>query len=183
MLFLHLPGRPVAGLMTILCAAVGMMCSARIYIVPARPAWNSRYTIAEFFFTGLLLGPLFVLALDAQALDGWDRIWIARAAVMGGSAQLLTQVLKFLWLARSEQFELRASALLLSRRLQQAFLIRLGLLITAGIVLPLVADSQLAAIVTIVLAAIAEGFGRWLFFVSVVPKSMAAAFTMEGRAA
>jgi len=183
MLFLHLHGRPVAGLMTVLCAAVGMMCSARIYMVPARPAWNSRYTVAEFFSTGLLLGPLFVLALDMQALGEWDRTWVARAAVMGGSAQLLTQVLKFLWLSRSEQFELRASALLLSGRLQRAFLIRLGLLIASGIALPLVIHSQLAAIATIVLAAIGEGFGRWLFFVSVVPKSMAAAFTKEGRAA
>ncbi len=182
MLFLHLTGRPAAGLITILCGAVGVICSARIYMVPARPAWNSRYTIAEFFFTGLLLGPLFVLALDTQTLAGFDRIWIARAAVIGASAQLLTQVLKFLWLARSEQFELRASALLLSQRLQQAFLIRLGLLIVAGIVLPLVSDSQFAAIATIILAAIGEGLGRWLFFISVVPKNMAAAFTMVGRA-
>ncbi len=183
MLFLQLPGRPVAGLMTILFAVLGVMCSARIYMVPARPAWNSRYTAAEFFFTGLLLGPLFVLALDMHTLGAWDRIWVARAAVMGGSAQLLIQVLKFLWLARSEQFELRASALLLSGGMRQAFLIRLALLIASGIALPLVIDSQGAAVATILLAAAGECLGRWLFFTSVVPKNMAASFTSGGRIA
>ncbi len=181
MLLLHVPGRAAAGMMTILCAAVGVMCSARIYMVPARPAWNSRYTIAEFFLTGVLLGPLFVLALDLQALGGLDRTWIARTAVIGGSAQLLTQVLKFLWLSRSEQFELRASALLLSGRLRQAFLIRIGLLIATGIVLPLVVDAKPAAMATIALAVLGECLGRWLFFVSVVPKNIPAAFTLAGR--
>jgi formate dehydrogenase iron-sulfur subunit len=101
----------------------------------------------------------------------------------GGIAQLLTQVLKFLWLARSEQFELRASALLLSERLRRAFLIRLGLLIAAGIVLPLVIDTQMAAMATMALAVCGECVGRWLFFIGVVPKNIAAAFTAEGRAA
>ena len=183
MLFLHLPGRSAAGLMTVLCACAGMMCSARIYMVPARPAWNSRYTIAEFFLTALLLGPMFVRALDMQALDGAGRLWLARAAVIGGSVQLLTIALKFLWLSRSEQFELRASALLLSGRLHGPFLIRLGLLIGAGIVLPIETDSGFSAVVAIVLALLGELVGRWLFFVSVVPKSIAAAFMAAERAA
>jgi Fe-S-cluster-containing dehydrogenase component/DMSO reductase anchor subunit len=183
MLFFDLPGRPVVGLITVLSGAAGVMCSARIYMVPARPAWNSRYTMTEFFLTAMFLGPLFVLTMDLQTLGGWDRLWVARAVVMGGSAQLLTQVLKFLWLTRSEQFELRASAQLLSGRLQRAFLVRLGLLIATGIVLPQMIDAPLAALATIVLATAGECAGRRLFFVSVVPKNMAAAFTAEGRAA
>jgi formate dehydrogenase iron-sulfur subunit len=183
MLFLHLPGSAAVGLMTILWASIGVTCSARIYMVPARPAWNSRYTIADFFSTALFLGPLFVRALDMQSLNGLDRTWLARAAVAGGAAQLVTQVLKFLWLTRSEQFELRASALLLSGRLQRAFLTRLGLLIAAGIVLPLVTDSAPAAMLAMILGVAGEGVGRWLFFVSVVPKNIAAAFATAGRAA
>jgi len=112
-----------------------------------------------------------------------DRTWLARAAVAGGAAQLLTQTLKFLWMSRSEQLELRASALLLSARLRQAFLLRLGLLVAAGIVLPLEADSGILAIAALTLALGGELLGRWLFFVSVVPKSIAAAFTAMGRAA
>lgn len=152
-------------------------------MVPARPAWSSRYTLAEFFFTGLLLGPLFVRALEMEALGSWEQVWLARAAVVGGAAQLLTQVLKFLWLSRSERFELRASALLVSGRLQTAFLIRLGLLVVAGVVIPLTAPSRWSAVVAFTLALGGEWLGRWLFFVSVVPKNMAAAFTRSGRAA
>ena len=182
MLLLNLPGRPVAGLMTALWAVVGVTCSAKIYMVPARPAWNSRYTIAEFFSTALLLGPMFVRALDSHALAGAEGLWIARAAMAGGAAQLLTQSLKFLWLARSEEFEPRASALLLSGRLKRAFLIRLALLVVAGIALPLETSSAATAAFALALGLGAELLGRWLFFVSVVPKSIASTFAM-GRAA
>jgi len=103
--------------------------------------------------------------------------------MIGAAAQLLAQVLKFLWLSRSEQFELRASALLLSGRLKNAFLTRLGLLIVAGIVIPLSASTQWAVAGALALALVGEWLGRWLFFVSVVPKNMAAAFTRSGRAA
>jgi formate dehydrogenase iron-sulfur subunit len=183
MRFLHLPGQTAAGLGMMVWAGIGVMCSARIYMVPARPAWNSRQTVVEFFSTAMLLGPLFVLALDHSALSDLARIWLARAAVGGGAGQLVTQTLKFLRTSRSEQFELRASALLLSGLLRRAFLIRLGLLVAAGIVLPLEADSGPAAAVALMLALAGELLGRWLFFVSVVPKSIAAAFTASGRAA
>ena len=178
MLLLELPGRGLAGFATIACAMIGVTCSARIYIVPARPAWCSRYTIAEFFSTALLLGPLFIRALDAEHAGG-----LALAAAAGGGAQLLTQLLKFLWLSHSEQFELRASALLLSGRLRRAFLLRLGLLIASGIVLPLTFSLPTAGWATLGLALIGEGLGRWLFFVSVVPKNIAAAFTGAREAA
>jgi DMSO reductase anchor subunit len=183
MRYLHLPGQTVVGFGMVAWGALGVMCSARIYIVPARPAWNSRYTLAEFFSTGLLLGPLFVLALDHSALSEVGRIWLVRAAVVGGTAQLLTQTLKLLWMSRSEYFELQASALLLSGLLRRAFLLRLGLLIVAGIVLPLEADSTPIAAAALALALGGELLGRWLFFVSVVPKNIAAAFTTLGRAA
>ena len=38
----------------------GVTASAFIYLVPARPAWNSKSTLADFYLTGLLLGPLFL---------------------------------------------------------------------------------------------------------------------------
>lgn len=183
MRFLHLPGQSAAGFLMILWAVAGVTCSARIYMVPARPAWNSRDTLAEFFSTAVLLGPLFVLALDHAVLSGSGRMWLIRAAVAGGAAQLLTQTLKFLWLSRSEQLELRASALLLSGRLRRQFMTRMGLLIVAGMVLPLRADSGLAAAAALLLALAGEWIGRRLFFVGVVPKSMAAAFTGPGLAA
>ncbi len=180
---LRFPGHFPAGLLTVLFGCVGVFCSARIYMVPARPAWFSRYTLAEFFSTALLLGPLFVWTLETNAIGTQADVWLARGVVAGGAAQLLTQVLKFFWLSRSEQFELRASALLLSGRLKNAFLTRLALLIVAGIVLPLSASTHWAVAGALSLTLVGEWLGRWLFFVSVVPKNMAAAFTKSGRAA
>ena len=61
MLMLDLPGRSMRGSAArALAGLAGVTCSARIYMVPARPAWFSGYTLAEFFSTALLLGPLFV---------------------------------------------------------------------------------------------------------------------------
>jgi DMSO reductase iron-sulfur subunit len=175
MLLLHMPMRAAMGLATALCGLAGVYCSARIYIVPARPAWYSRYTLAEFLATMLLLGPLFV-----RTMYPMDAVWLGRAAAAGGAAQLLTQVLKFLWLARSEQFELRGASLLLSGRLQRQFLTRLFILV-AAIVSPPMPGIPPAAALSIALCG--ELVGRWLFFVGVVPKNIAAAFTAPGRVA
>jgi len=93
--------------------------------------------------------------------------------------QLLTLALKFLWLSRSETFELRASSLLLSGRFRTAFLVRCGLLIASGIFAPLAFHPAAA----FVLALVGEWLGRWLFFVTVVPKNMAAGFSARSKVA
>jgi len=174
MLFLDRPERLPTGLAAALAGLAGVACSARIYLVPARPAWNSRYTVAAFFGTALLLGPLFVLAMGASGAS-----WLTGAAVAGGAAQWMGHAFRFLWLARSEQFELKASALLLSSRLRHAFVAYLALL-AAGTALPLAAPPAWA----LAAALLAEFLGRWLFFVSVVPKNMALAFAFpKGTAA
>ena len=56
------------------------------------------------------------------------------------------------------------------------FLTRLALLILVSVATPLFI-SQTASIVMLVLALGGEWLGRWLFFVSVVPKNTGAAFT------
>jgi Fe-S-cluster-containing dehydrogenase component/DMSO reductase anchor subunit len=178
MLLVDAPGRAWIGLATLFFGAAGVTCSARIYVVPARPAWCSGYTVAEFFATALLLGPMFVRVMGVS-----DARWIGWTAAAGGAAQLITQTVKFLWLSRSETFELRASSLLLSGRFRNAFLGRLGLLVAAGIVAPLAFDTRFAAAGAFGFALAGEWLGRWLFFVTVVPKNMAAAFSARGKAA
>jgi formate dehydrogenase iron-sulfur subunit len=178
LLLLNLPGRPWAGLVTLGLGIAGITCSARIYVVRARPAWYSGYTSAEFFATALLLGPLFVRACGVS-----DTRWIGWAVAAGGAAQLLTQALKFLWLSHSETFELRASSLLLSGRFRTAFLVRLGVLIVAGIVAPLAFTSTAAIASSFALALAGEWLGKWLFFVTVVPKNMAAGFSTASKVA
>jgi DMSO reductase anchor subunit len=178
MLFLNTQGRAAAGLLTALAGIAGVTCSASIYLVRARPAWFSRYTIAEFYSSVVLLGPLFVLLLDNSA-----PAWVRYVAVVGGAAQLGTQSLKFLWLTRSEVFELRGSALLLSGRFRDLFLLRLGTVAVGGILLPLLAPQGWPVAAAFALTLASEWLGRYLFFVSVVPKNIAAAFTSGERMA
>jgi DMSO reductase anchor subunit len=95
----------------------------------------------------------------------------------------VNQISKLLWLSREEDPELRASALLLIRELRIPFLLRLGLLLLGGIVLPLISTGPWLVILTFLLALAAELVGRWLFFVGVTPKNVAAGFLIGGRAA
>ncbi len=184
MLMFNLPGRGAAGLCTVLAGLAGVTCSARIYIVRARPAWFSSYTLAEFFSTALFLGPLFVQTLLVHTLGAPIPSWIHFAAIAGAAAQLIAQSFKFLWLTRSEVFELRASSLLLSGRLRNLFLIRLAvLMVVAGVLLPSVAAGGWTVTSAFAVALAGEWLGRYLFFVSVVPKNIAAAFTSGERMA
>ena len=177
------PARTLASAAAVLFGGIGLVCSAQIYMVPARPAWASRWTMIEFAATALLLGPLFLRALDAGTRTVPSDFWLTPVSVFGAALQFATQFGKFLWLSRSETFELRGSALLLAGRLRTLFAFRLGTLLAAGIALPLESHSAFGLRALFFVALAGEWLGRWLFFVSVVPKNMAAAFTRRGRAA
>jgi DMSO reductase anchor subunit len=141
--------------------------------VPGRPAWRTPYTVAEFVLTGLLLGPLFVASLGVSS----SVLPVVGAAA--AIAQLLNQIAKFVALMRSEEFEKQASARLLSQELARPFLVRLVLLVAGGVALPL-AGWMTAGFL---LALAGELLGRYLFFVSVVPKNMALSFFEHAEAA
>jgi DMSO reductase iron-sulfur subunit len=143
----------------------GVTASALIYLVPARPAWNSKRTIADFYLTALLLGPLFLAAMG---------IPVGRAAVLSAAgAQLLNQVLRLLWLSSSDEFELRASARLLTGELRRLLAARFALLIGCCFAPPVAA---------LLLALAGELVSRYLFFVSVVPKNIASTFSARRAA-
>jgi DMSO reductase anchor subunit len=178
LLLFDLGGRAAAGALTALLGAAGVASSAMIYVVKARPAWYAHYTPLEFFASALLLGPLFVRAAGVSGAD-----WTAWLAVAGGSLQILTQTLKFLWLAQSNEHELRASAQLLSGPLRRWLLLRLAVLVAAGIALPLAEGPAWIRLATLLLALGGEWLGRWLFFVSVVGKNIASTFPVARRAA
>jgi formate dehydrogenase iron-sulfur subunit len=185
MLLFDLPERGVVGLLTVLAGLAGVTCSARIYVVPARPAWFSSYTLAEFYSSALLLGPFFVRALFSGMLSlgisaGSTPEWVRLASVAGAAAQLITQLLRFFWLSRSEGFELRASALLLSGRLQNLYLTRLAVLVIA-VISALSAASTWVVVAGFLVVLAGEWLGRYLFFISVVPKNLGAAFTAGER--
>src|SRR5262249_5903588 len=122
--------------MAALLGVAGVTASAFIYLVPARPAWNSKTTLVDFHLTAMLLGPLFLMAFGAPIPP--------LAICVTASAQLLNHVLRFVLLsvpslsrAASDEFELRASARLLAHDLRAPFLTRFLLLIIGGILLPM----------------------------------------------
>ena len=178
LLWLDLPGSKVAGALTVLAGIAGVTASACIYLVRPRPAWNSKHTVAEFYLTGALLGPL--LAANVQL---GSRRWLTILIVSAASLQLLNLALKFLWLASSDTFELKATARLLSTQLRFLLMCRSALLVLGGIVLPLFSTSMFATAAALGAVFCGELAGRYLFFVSVVPKNMAASYLTAGKAA
>jgi formate dehydrogenase iron-sulfur subunit len=158
------------GGLTAIFGAAGISASALIYLVPARPSWDTKFTVSDFFLTGALLGPLFAVSIGA--VQGRLLMLIG---VVAASAQLLNQALRFLWLIGSDSFELQASARLLSTKLARHLLLRSALLLVGGIALPL-SGSYLTRFAALPLALAGEILGRYLFYVSVVPKNMAAPY-------
>lgn len=177
-LWLGLRASVIFGLLTTTLGAAGIVSSAYIYLVKARPAWNTKHTIAEFFLTGALLGPLFVGSIGVGQVR-----WIALAAMIGAFGQLLNQAIKFLRLTASDCFEMHVSARLLSTELRRQFLLRGVLLVCGGVALPLFATTQFGVCAALVTALCGEVLGRYLFFVSVVPKNMAAPYLESERRA
>lgn len=158
------PVFPRASMAAAALGFAGVTASAFIYLAPARPAWNSKQTLVDFYLTALLLGPLFLAALGVRVP--------LLAAVLAAGAQLLNQTVKLLRLTASDEFELRASGQLLAGRLHHPLMARLALLIAGGILLPLLGRPTEA----FAAALVGELLSRWLFFVSVVPMNVAAGF-------
>lgn len=177
-LFFRMPGAAVVGGAAIVLGLAGVYCSARIYLVPARPSWNSPYTLVEFFLTAGVLGPLLVCSSVPEFHGA-----LAIAAALAASAQLGTQIGRLLWMGRDEAAENQASSSLLLHRLRAIFLMRLGLLLAGGVVLPLLTSFRLASICALLFALAGELAGRWLFFVGTTPKSIASGFFATETAA
>jgi len=165
-LWLHLRIGVALGLLTSLLGAAGVMASACIYLVKARPAWHTKHTVIEFFLTAALLGPLFVASIGVVAGR-----WIVVTVLVAAAAQMLNQAVKFLRLTASDSFEMQASARLLSTVLRTHFLLRSALLIGGGIALPLFFTGRLGMCLALAVALGGEVMGRYLFFISVVPKT------------
>jgi DMSO reductase anchor subunit len=135
---------------------IGIFCSARIYMAPARPSWNSWRTLAAFLLTAL------VLSGHPMLMPG--------AAI----AQALLEIWKLVSAKRSPELELRQSARLLAHDFRAIFALRLALLLALTVTPVPVAFG---------LAFASEVIGRYLFFVTVVPRNMAATFFGTAREA
>jgi formate dehydrogenase iron-sulfur subunit len=167
-LLLRLPHTSVLGAATVLFGIAGVGASARLYLAPGRPAWNSPFTIAEFFATAALMGCASAMLLGGRSNAG---LWILLSALFCiGSVSG-----KLAWLATSSSQELfgtwQAHKLLLSGRLFVRFI---GLV--AGASLICLASSKWLQVSAAILMLGGEFLGRYLFFVSVVPSNIASGF-------
>lgn len=179
------------GLLIAVMGMAGIYCSAKIYMVPARPSWNTVRTPIAFFATALFLGPLtilFLMTLQTPSLslsllsNGSGLVIQGLAGVTVGAAllQLSAILIKFFHILNEEEPELRGTAQLLSQRFRTAFLLRMGCLAFAMVGVPLsllglappgesaLLPRCLGAFLVIGLAG--EFIGRHLFYVTVVSK-------------
>jgi len=165
-LWMHLPGTVLLGGLTVLFGIGGVGASARLYLVPGRPGWNSPFTILEFYLTAVLLG-----SAGANILTGASAR-AQTAILLAGIATVIASICKLVWLARSEVHERRGVYSLLFAVLSNPLLLRF-LLLSAGLLMLPFALSNWAAIPIAVALIAGEFVGRYLFFVSVVPTNIA----------
>lgn len=165
-LWLDIPRAGILGGTTVLFGLAGVGASARLYLVPGRPAWNSPFTFLEFFLTAMLLGAA-VANILCQASSQTQV-----TTVCAGIAILLAGALKTIWLARSRVHELKGAYLLLFGVLGNGLVARF-LLLSAGLLLLAFARSLWMESLIVLLFIAGEITGRYLFFVSVVPTNMA----------
>ena len=175
---------PGLGLVAVALGTAGVYASARLYLVPARPVWNSRRTPVSFFATAVAAGPLLtLLCVDRSRLrPGWVGVLLAVAATgslvqVGLHAQLARAV------RRRADRQHQGTAFLLLERVRILFAARRaavggGLLLLASVVtVPVAGPAAGGRLATaVVVIALGELAGRYLFYVTVVPFRVAGSF-------
>ena len=159
----------VLGIFTSLLGIAGVAASARLYLAPGRPAWDTRITFMEFFATTFLLGVAAMTGLSKEDLHLHALLFCAAIFCA------LSMSLKIVRLRFASRHELFASWQLLSTVLVNKLLLR-GAFLLLGTWL--FANSQDIALKSLAFAALAAGefMGRYLFFVSVVPSNIASGY-------
>ncbi len=172
-----------AGVAAVAVGAAGVYASGRIYLVPARPVWNSRRTLVSFFATALVIGP--PVALLAMGVDRLGRGWVI-VLVAASGVGVLVQLGVARHLIRTvnsrDDHQHQGTARLLAGQFQNLFWFRLatavlGLALLAWVPFGMggpAAEGRL--VVAVGLVAAGELAGRYLFYVTVVPFSVAGSY-------
>ena len=195
-------GRSFFGVATLIAGAIAVGCSAMLYIVTKRPLWTAFRTSSHFFLSAAVLGTAFAIAVLPWVADGWilqDAPTASNAqtlsAAMAGLSKLLIVfvVIKLVIEAsvfthlKSLQFTpWRHAANLMVGDMKWPTLIRFGLGVMAGIILPLLLFVEtsgldatalpgrvtvLAMVIALTLL-VAELMERYLFFSVSVARRM-----------
>jgi formate dehydrogenase iron-sulfur subunit len=169
----------------------GILASARLYLVRARPAWNSPHTPIDFILSSAVLGcaaiPLLLRSTAMlHALPQLQSIALPRPMphfsiwplVITSTLWMLNHILRTIRLHHSVIYERRASASLLNtNNLRGTFLVSFAFVGLA--ILLSVAGQPLLALPAALAGVISA---RYLFFVSVVPLNMALTFVRTAHA-
>jgi DMSO reductase iron-sulfur subunit len=170
-----LAGEPALGigLVAMAVGGAGVYASGRLYLVPARPVWNSPRTLVAFFATAAATGPL-VVALAVA--DGRPFLLLLGGA--GSIAQLLAYRSLIERVATRGEREYRGTARLLFERFRVLFFGRVALacLSCALIAVALAAPSAVVLVAALTSALVGELIGRYLFYVTVTPMASAGSF-------
>ncbi len=176
--------RLVLGGVVALSGIAAVFSSAFIYMVPARPSWHTKVTAYRFLATGFILGSAVVGWL--MHLAGVPSLPLYLLTLAASAVQVVILARHFLHMTNEQHHELRGTATLLTVNFRKLFFLRLAALFTGGILIPLVltrlgnaispAQHTLLGGLTCLLLLFSEFAGRYLFFVTVVPKNMAGGF-------
>ena len=173
-LWLRGPGWWVFGFLTCLLGLLGVGASARIYLVPGRPAWKSSFTVLEFFST-TGLACVAARLLEGSNLRAGSLLWIMLFVIC------LSFACKCVWLALSPMHELRGTWQLLSTVLSTKAFLRFFLLV-AGTAIMTAGPHLWVHATGVCLIVTGEIVGRYLFFVSVVPTNIASGYLVQEAA-
>lgn len=168
-LLLRSPHSQILGVATVLCGIAGVGASARLYLAPGRPAWNSPFTFAEFLAATALTGSAAAVLLGGDSMSAGRWLLVAVFASVGTCAGKLT------WLAHSSAHELFSSWQLHRMHLAGRLTLRFVLPV-AGAWLLIAGSSECLRVFAAAVMFIGELIGRYLFFVSVVPTNIASGF-------
>jgi len=177
LLWTRVPGSVWLGGVTMLLGVAGVTASACIYRVPSRPAWNTRLTILQFVLTSAALGPLFAAAVGV-ASGGLVAVLSAGMA----AAQFTLLGVRYRRLSASDCLASRRTIQLLTTVFAPRLAARGALLLVGGVVLPFASGHWLIAQAALALVIGGELLGRYLFFVSAVPKHLTAPYLGSGVA-
>lgn len=171
----RLPHTSLLGAATVLFGICGVGASARLYLAPGRPSWNSPFTFAEFFATTALMGFALTCALtgDRTQAANWLLLWAALCLCFLAG--------KLTWMATSSTHELYASWQLHRMLLSGRVALRIIALIAGSLVI-CTTSSEWLRVFAIVVLFCGEFIGRYLFFMSVVPTNIASSY-LAGEAA
>jgi len=179
--------RPLLALggLAVALGVAGTYASGRLYLVPARPVWNSGRTMVAFFATALAIGPLVAALVGRPTTDGARMLFALAGA--GSLLQLgaIQHLVASIAVRREREFTLSARLLfgpflvLFILRALAAMLAAAACVGAAVFVQP--TGAAPVALAVLAVAGAGEFVGRYLFFVTVTPMTAARRFSAGSR--